>query len=74
MTLSPISSSTLTAAYATPAPAQQQQIKSPQKAPGADVVTISKQALQMATDGDPKSKETSESGAQKVSETMRGRI
>jgi type II secretory pathway component PulM len=73
MTLSPISSSSLTAAYSSPAPVQQQQPKAPLKTQLSDVVTLSKQALQMATDGEPKSQEVRESGAQRSSETAQGK-
>jgi hypothetical protein len=53
---------------------QQQQAKPPQKAPVKDIVTISKQAQQLATDGDPRAQEVRESGAQKSSETLRRKI
>jgi len=66
------SGSSVTASY-TPPPAQLQQAKAPQKAPSADTVTISKQAQQLATDGDTQAQEVKESGAEKASETSRGK-
>ena len=74
MTLSPISTSKLAATYTSPMPAQQQQqTKAPQKAPVTDIVTISKQAQQLASDGDPKSQEAREGGSANASETARGK-
>jgi len=74
MTLSPISTSKLAATYTSPMQAQQQQqTKAPQKTPVTDVVTISKQAQQLASDGDPKSQEARESGTANASEAARGK-
>lgn len=49
----------------------QQQAKPQQKAPSADVVDISKQAQQLASDGDTQAQELKESGAEKASEALR---
>ena len=73
MSVSGITSSSVAAAY-TPPPAQQtQQTKAPQQAPKADTVTISKQAQQLAKDGDTQAQESSETSAEKSSETLRGK-
>jgi hypothetical protein len=63
------SSNTLAATYA--APAVQQQVKVPQKAPVADTVSISKQAQALASDGDTQAQEIRESGSEKASESAR---
>jgi hypothetical protein len=63
----------LAAAY-TPPPAQQQATaKAHQQAPKTDTVTISKQAQQLASDGDPAALEAQESSAEKAGETSRGK-
>jgi hypothetical protein len=67
------SSSNLAATYSAPAVQQQQQAKAPLKSPAADTVTISKQAQALASDGDTQAQEIRESGAEKVSESSRGR-
>jgi hypothetical protein len=73
MEISGTASSRLAAAY-TPPPAQQQAAaKSPQQAPKTDTVTISKQAQQLASDGDPAALEAQESSAEKAGETSRGK-
>jgi hypothetical protein len=72
VSISAISSSGVAAAY-TPQVQQQQQTKAPQKAPTADLVTISKQAQQLAKDGDTAAQEAMESGAEKASEKARGK-
>jgi hypothetical protein len=73
MSISGISSGSVAAAY-TPPPAQQvQQAPAPQKAATADTVSISKLAQQLASDGDTMAKESSESGAEKAGETIRGK-
>jgi hypothetical protein len=72
MSVSSISSSSVAAAY-TPPVQQQQQTKTPQKTPTADTVTISKQAQQLANDGDTQAQEIRESGAEKATETLRSK-
>jgi hypothetical protein len=71
MSLSAVSSS-LAATYAPPVQ-QQQQAKAPQKAQVTDTVTISKQAQQLANDGDTQAREITESAAEKATETLRGK-
>jgi hypothetical protein len=78
MSISAVSSGSVAATTTThathTAPAQQQQqSKAVQKAPAADTVTISKQAQQLASDGDTQAKEIRESGAEKASEKARGK-
>jgi hypothetical protein len=72
MTVSSIASSSIAAAY-TPPVQQPQQAKTARNAPTTDTVTISKQAQQLANDGDTQAKEISESGAEKAVETLRGK-
>jgi len=72
MSVSGISSSSVVSTY-TPPPVQQQANKAPQKAPSADTVTISKQAQQLASDGDPTALEAQESSAERASETSKGK-
>jgi len=70
MSVSGISSSTAPV-YTPPV---QQQAKAPEKAaPKTDTVTISKQAPQLASDGDTQAQEMRESGAEKASELVRGK-
>ncbi|GFE62917.1 hypothetical protein [Geobacter sp. AOG2] len=71
MTISPITTGTVTAAYT--APAVQQAARAPQQAPKTDTVTISPQARQLASDGDPAALEAQESATEKVSESARGK-
>jgi hypothetical protein len=71
MSISEISSSSVAAAYTQPV--QQQQAKAAPKAPAADTVTISKQALQLANDGDTQAQEVSEKGAEQATEKLRGK-
>jgi len=74
MSVSGVSTSgSVSSAYTPPPVQQQQQAKASLKAPAADIVTISKQAQQLASDGDTQAKEVSESGADKASETSRGK-
>ena len=73
MSVSGITSGSAVSASYTPPPTQLQQAKPPQKAPSADSLTISKQAQQLATDGDTQAQEIKESGAEKSSETTRGK-
>jgi anti-sigma28 factor (negative regulator of flagellin synthesis) len=72
MSISAISSSNLAATY-TPPVQHQQPAKAPQKAHTADTVSISKQAQQLASDGDTQAQEVRESGAEKVTEKLRGK-
>jgi hypothetical protein len=72
MTVSSVSSNTLATTY-TPPVQQQQQTQAPRKTQSADTVTISKQARQLASDGDLPYQEVSESGAEKASEAARGK-
>lgn len=72
MSISSITTSSIAAAY-TPPVQQQQQAKAPQKGATTDTVTLSKQALQLASDGDTQAQEIRESGAEKASETSRGK-
>jgi hypothetical protein len=74
MSITPVGSSTNTAAaHATSAVQQQQHAKAPQKAPAAVTVSISKQAQTLASDGDTQAQEIRESGAEKASESVRKR-
>ena len=70
MSVSGIGSASAVAAYTPPV---QQQAKAPQQAPKADTVTISKQAQQLANDGDTKAQEVKEGGAEASSEKLRGK-
>ncbi len=72
MSVAGISSSSIAAAY-TPPPAQPQAAKPPQQAPKVDTVTISKQALTLAKDGDTLAQEVAESGVEKASEQAKGK-
>ena len=73
MSVSSISSGSIATAYTPPLAQQTQQTPAAPKAPSADTVTISKLAQQLATDGDTPAQEVSESGAEKASETLRGK-
>ena len=73
MSISAISSSSIAATYTPPPIQQTQQPKVTLKAPSADTVTISKQAQQLASDGDTQAQEITESGAERASETFRGK-
>lgn len=72
MSVSAVSSSNLAATY-TPPVQYAQQAKAPVKSPATDTVNISKQAQQLASDGDTQAQEVKESGAEKAGETARGR-
>jgi hypothetical protein len=72
MSVSGISSSSVATTYAPP-PVQQQQAPAPKKAANTDTVSISKQAQQLASDGDPAALEAQESSAEKSSETYKGK-
>lgn len=73
MSISAISSSSVAAAYTPPPPAPPQQAKSPQKSATTDTVSISPQAQQLATDGDPTVLEAQESSAEKTGEASKGK-
>ena len=71
MSISAISGSST---VATVSPAQQsQQVKPAPPAAKADSVSISKQAQQLASDGDTAAQEFTESAAEKAGETLRGK-
>ena len=72
MSVSGISSSIAVSAY-TPPVQPQQQAKAPQKAISADIVTISKLAQHLISDGDTRAQEVSEGGAEKASEALLGK-
>ena len=72
MSISAISPSSVAATYAPPVQ-QTQKAQTPPKAPAADTVTISKQAQQLASDGDTQAQEVTESGAEKATETAQGK-
>ena len=72
MSVSGVTSSSIAATY-TPPPVQQQPAKSAQQAPKTDTVNLSKQAQQLANDGDTQAQEVRESGAEKAGETYRGK-
>jgi hypothetical protein len=71
MSVSGITSSSVAATY-TPLPVQQQ-APAPKNAPAKDTVTISKQALQLANDGDPAALEAQETSTEKTSEKIKGK-
>lgn len=71
MSISAISSSSIPPGYISPV--QQQQASPPKTSPAKDTVTISKQAQQLASDGDPAALEAQESSAEKSSETYKGK-
>jgi hypothetical protein len=73
MSISGISSGSVAAAYTPPPVQQAQQAPAPQKAATADTVSLSKLALQLASDGDTQVKEAGESGAEKAGESFRGK-
>ena len=70
MTVSGISASSMLSAYAPPV--QQPQASVPQRASTSDVVNISNQARQLASDGDTASQEARETTAVKSSELLKG--
>lgn len=75
MAISAISANPVAAAYTAP-PVQsqsQQQAKASQKAPTTDTVSISPQALKLASDGDSAAQEIKEGGGEKASEKARGK-
>jgi hypothetical protein len=72
MSVSSILSTSAAAIYTQPVQ-HQQPAKTSQKAPANDTVTISKQAQQLASDGDIQAQEVRESGAEKASEALRGK-
>jgi hypothetical protein len=72
MSISAISSGSVTAAY-TPQPVHQQTTKIPQQVSQSDTVTISRQAQQLASDGDPAALEAQERATERVSESAKGK-
>ena len=73
MSITGISSSSVSAAYAQPLPAPPQQAKTAQQAPLKDTVSISPRAQQLASDGDPTALEAQESSAERATESARGK-
>lgn len=73
MSISAISSSSVVAAYTPPPQSQQAAAKPQQQAPTKDTVSISPQAQQLASDGDPAALEAQESSAMKASEAAKGK-
>jgi hypothetical protein len=73
MSVSGILSSSITSAYTPPPPVQQQAKATQQSAPKTDTVSLSSQALQLASDGDPAALEAQESSSEKSSETAKGK-
>lgn len=77
MQITPLSTNSVAAAYAQPVQPQQQQQQQPkpvQKAPATDTVSLSAQALKMASNGETAAKEVQESGAEQSAEKVRGRV
>lgn len=72
MSVSGVTSGSNAVAVYTP-PVQHQAAKAPPQTPKTDTVTISKQAQQLATDGDPSALEAQESSSEKTGETYRGK-
>ena len=73
MSVSGISSSSIAAYTPPPTQAQAQAAKTPQSAPKADTVSISKAAQALSSDGDPTALEAQESSASKASEAATGK-
>lgn len=73
MSISAISSSSVVAAVYTQQASQPTQAPKAQAAPTKDTVSISPQAQQLASDGDPTALESKESAAMKSSEASRGK-
>jgi len=71
MSVSGISPSSTTYSYSPPV--QQQQAAASKSTPAKDTVSISKQALQLASDGDPAALEAQESSTEKSSESIKGK-
>jgi len=72
MTISAISGSNPASATVTPSQ-QQQQAKPAPQAPKAETVSLSQQALQLASDGDTQDQEIKENAAEKAGETLKGK-
>ena len=70
MTISAISTSSFASAYTPPV---QYTAKASQQAPQTDTVTISKQARQLASDGDPAALEAQEGATERTGEAARGK-
>ncbi|MDD5287288.1 MAG: hypothetical protein PHD54_15665 [Desulfuromonadaceae bacterium] len=70
MSVSEVSSGIAAVVYTPPV---QQQAKAQQKAPSADIVSISKQAQLLANDGDTQAQEVREGAAEKAGESLRGK-
>ncbi len=74
MSLAAISSSSVAAVYNQPsAAAARQPAKAPQQTAAKDTVSLSPQAQQLASDGDPAALEAQESASEKASEAMKGK-
>ena len=73
MSVSGITSSSVAAAYSPPPAQQQGAAKAPQQAPKTDTVSISKQAQQLASDGDPAALEAQEGSTEKAGEAAKGK-
>lgn len=71
MAISGVSASSMMSAYMPPVP-QQLQPSVPQKASTSDIVNISNQARQLASDGDTTAREANETLAVKGSELLKG--
>lgn len=73
MSVAPVTAGSSSAAIQAP-PAPPKQTEAPkQAAPAPITVNISKQAQQLAKDGDTAAQELKESGAEKASEKLRGK-
>lgn len=72
MSISAISPGSVAAVY-TPPPLVQQAAKAPRQASQTDTVTISPQARQLASDGDPAALEAQESATERAGEGARGK-
>lgn len=73
MSVSAISSSSVAATYTPPPQAQQAPVKPQAQAAAKDTVSISPQARQLASDGDPTALEAQETAAARASEASKGK-
>ncbi len=73
MNISALSSGNLASVYSAPAVQVQQPAKAPQQAPKTDTVSLSPQAQQLASDGDPSALEAQESSTEKLREAQKGK-
>jgi len=73
MEISGMTSGRLAATYTPPPERQQSSAKAPQQAAKTDTVTLSKLALQLASDGDPAALEAQESATEKAGEASKGK-